>query len=93
MRVARGVPPGDDVPQQFVQRVRAAIRRAEPDPTLAWSAGLWRGALCAVAVAAVAGAVWGPARVSPVEIPDTYETELADASLPDVSEIDPGASW
>ncbi|KAB2660543.1 MAG: hypothetical protein DVB31_13935 [Verrucomicrobia bacterium] len=93
MQSARRVAPPDTVPEHFVFRVHAALRRLEADPLPLWSAGLWRAALCAVAVALLAGAFFGPLRAVPQDLPDAGETEWADASLPDLSEIDPVISW
>jgi len=56
VRSARRHPVSDAVPYAFEQRIMHAIRDAPAqDPFLPWVAGLWRAALCALAVALLSG--------------------------------------
>ncbi len=93
VRAARRAVPDDTVPPGFAGRVRAAIRALEPDPMRVWSAGLWRAALCAMAIAFVAGMFLAPPTQPSFDISDAGDTELAESALPDVSDLDPATPW
>ena len=93
VHAARRAVPDDAVPPGFAGRVRAAIRALESDPMSVWSTGLWRAALCAMAIAFVAGLFLAPPVPPPSEIADAAETELAESALPDVSDLDPATPW
>ncbi len=71
---ARQAPPRDDVPHGFEQRIMARLR-SSTDPLAVWSAWLWRAALSACAVAAVA---WAVGLTSVVLLPDEDRTDDLD---------------
>lgn len=82
---ARRHPVSDAVPYAFEQRVMHAIRNAPvpvADPFLPWVAGLWRAALCALAIALISGGFhWRQLVAQPgrgaEEVPDAELLEFA----------------
>lgn len=100
VRAARRSPPSDSVPYAFERRIMHAISRLPGSPAdmrdtaLPWIAGLWRAALCAVAIAAVTGGIHWQASRRPASdsdpIPDADLLEVAVlAELPGYDEPAP----
>jgi hypothetical protein len=99
VRSARRHPVSDAVPYAFEQRIMHAIRNAPaPDPFLPWVAGLWRAALCALAVAVLSGGIHWRELVNPSApagegVPDAELLEVAVlGDLPDFESSDPDAT-
>lgn len=84
IQVARHQPVSNRVPYAFEQRVLHAIRALPPrDPALAWVAGLWRAALCSLAIATIAG---GFLFTQPDEAPSAVDF-VADADLLEIATL------
>ncbi len=93
VRAARQQTMSEQVPYAFEQRILHAIRSAPPrDPFLAWVAGLWRAAFCALAIAAATGTWhWGQTNDSapPIETLVIADADLLEvAVLGDLPELD-----
>lgn len=98
VRSASRHPVSDAVPYAFEQRVMHAIRNTPaPDPNLPWVAGLWRAALCALAVALLSGGFhWRElvheATAAGDDVPDAELLEVAVlGDLPGFEPSDPDA--
>ena len=98
VRSARRHPVSDAVPYAFEQRIMHAIRNAPaPDPFLPWVAGLWRAALCALAIALLSGGFhWrelvNASAAAGDDVPDAELLEVAVlGDLPDFESTDPDA--
>lgn len=84
IQVARHQPVSDRVPHAFEQRVLHALRSLPPrDPALAWVAGLWRAALCSLAIATVAGGI----HLTQPDDPTAPVEAVADADLLEVATL------
>ena len=77
-------PVSDCVPYAFEQRVLHALRALPPrDPALAWVAGLWRAALCSLAIATVAGGI----HLTQPDDPTAPVEAVADSDLLEVATL------